>query len=337
MALIPKERLPLFKRGEDVGSEQLTQMQEVLRTSINTIYARLESIRNMSISAESDVQSYKILSEVKRNASDVRTLTNAFNAAMEEITNDIEQLSEMIGGFNEQIIALDESKARRSDLVLMLKDLQECKDYADFIRSEYYAGNLTGATFTPSVDGEGNITWTNDKGLPNPAAANIRGPRGFGPQISVIEDTGISYRLRFSNGESTVETPNLKGADGSGSGDMLKSVYDKDNDGVVDNAKKIDGKSLSDLVMKAKRISAVITTTWNGSEPPYTQSIAVAGVTPTSIIEISLASSATPQQESQWDALRLKDGGQTNDQITLKASGQKNTVNIPINIILRGD
>lgn len=36
----------------------------------------------------------------------------------------------------------------------------------------------SGATFKPSVDREGNITWSNDKGLANPSSANIKGPRG---------------------------------------------------------------------------------------------------------------------------------------------------------------
>lgn len=35
-----------------------------------------------------------------------------------------------------------------------------------------------GATFTPSVDSAGNISWTNDKGLPNPTTVNIKGPKG---------------------------------------------------------------------------------------------------------------------------------------------------------------
>ena len=36
-----------------------------------------------------------------------------------------------------------------------------------------------GAVFTPAVDAEGNLSWTNDGGLPNPAAVNLRGPRGL--------------------------------------------------------------------------------------------------------------------------------------------------------------
>ena len=35
-----------------------------------------------------------------------------------------------------------------------------------------------GATFTPNVDAEGNLSWTNDKGLSNPPTVNIKGPKG---------------------------------------------------------------------------------------------------------------------------------------------------------------
>lgn len=35
-----------------------------------------------------------------------------------------------------------------------------------------------GATFTPSVDTAGNLSWTNNKGLSNPATVNIKGPKG---------------------------------------------------------------------------------------------------------------------------------------------------------------
>ena len=42
---------------------------------------------------------------------------------------------------------------------------------------------LDGATFTPSVDEHGNLSWTNDVGLPNPDTVNILGPQGIqGPQ-----------------------------------------------------------------------------------------------------------------------------------------------------------
>jgi hypothetical protein len=35
-----------------------------------------------------------------------------------------------------------------------------------------------GATFTPSVDSDGNLSWTNDRGMENPATVNIKGAKG---------------------------------------------------------------------------------------------------------------------------------------------------------------
>lgn len=35
-----------------------------------------------------------------------------------------------------------------------------------------------GATFSPQIDGSGNLSWVNDKGLPNPETVNIRGDKG---------------------------------------------------------------------------------------------------------------------------------------------------------------
>ena len=49
-----------------------------------------------------------------------------------------------------------------------------------------------GATFTPSVDADGNLSWTNDKGLANPATVNIKGPKG---------DSGDSGEGGGSSGE----------------------------------------------------------------------------------------------------------------------------------------
>lgn len=40
-------------------------------------------------------------------------------------------------------------------------------------------GTGDGATFYPSVSEEGIISWTNDKGLPNPAPVDIKGPQGI--------------------------------------------------------------------------------------------------------------------------------------------------------------
>lgn len=55
--------------------------------------------------------------------------------------------------------------------------------YYTGIQNKVNNGEFNGATFTPSVDKDGNISWTNNKGLENPSTQNIKGPQGIqGPQ-----------------------------------------------------------------------------------------------------------------------------------------------------------
>ena len=72
-----------------------------------------------------------------------------------------------------------------------------------------------GATFTPQVDAEGNLSWTNDKNLPNPQTVNIkgeRGPRGnAGVGIDSIAQTTVSnadggvnvFTITYTDGNET--------------------------------------------------------------------------------------------------------------------------------------
>lgn len=88
---------------------------------------------------------------------------------------------------------------------------------------------------------------------------------------------------------------------------------------------------------KASRYTQNISTTWTGTAAPYTQNLSVLGVDENSIVDVSLASTATEKQVKAYNALNLQDGGQSVGQITLKAFGAKNTVAIPINVIVRGE
>ena len=46
------------------------------------------------------------------------------------------------------------------------------------VTDHFIKEGLKGATFTPRVDAEGNLSWTNDGGLENPAVVNIKGNKG---------------------------------------------------------------------------------------------------------------------------------------------------------------
>ena len=77
-----------------------------------------------------------------------------------------------------------------------------------------------------------------DEGPQGPA-----GPTGNG--IASITKTGTSglvdtYTITYTNGNTTTFTV-TNGQDGTGSGDMSKSVYDQNDNGVVDDAEKLGG------------------------------------------------------------------------------------------------
>lgn len=73
------------------------------------------------------------------------------------------------------------------------------------------SGELDGAVFTPSVDADGNLSWTNDKGRENPATVNIK---GYSPRVIVKEITGGKQLVITDyNGSQTIDI--LDGKDGT--------------------------------------------------------------------------------------------------------------------------
>lgn len=76
------------------------------------------------------------------------------------------------------------------------------------------SGELDGATFTPSVDADGNLSWINDKGRDNPATVNIK---GYSPRIIVKEIAGgKQFVITDYSGSQTVDVLNGKdGKDGT--------------------------------------------------------------------------------------------------------------------------
>ena len=73
-----------------------------------------------------------------------------------------------------------------------------------------------GATFTPSVDSEGNLSWSNNKGLINPTTVNIKGEQGIQGAKGAKGDKGadglttaISVNGNtYSHSNGTITLPN---------------------------------------------------------------------------------------------------------------------------------
>lgn len=89
---------------------------------------------------------------------------------------------------------------------------------------------------------------------------------------------------------------------------------------------------------KSTTVNATLSaSSWQGSSAPYTYTLSVNGVTATSNQEILEALNITATQLEALQAANIVDGGQSANSITLKAFGEKPTIDIPIRVILRGD
>jgi len=130
----------------------------------------------------------------------------------------------------------------------------------------------------------------------------------------------------------------------SGVGAVMKT--DIADNLTTDDATKVlsakQGKALAELVSTKSSKSTIQTKTlsavsWVGSEIPYTYTLSVTGVTPTSVQEILPTTDITADQLSVLISATIQDGGQSSNTIVLKAWGTKPTIDLPIRIILRGD
>lgn len=87
---------------------------------------------------------------------------------------------------------------------------QEAQEFIDDLQDRVESGEFKGEK--------------GDKG--DPGEKGEKGDPGFSPTISINTDTDTTYKLDITDINGTFTTPNLKGADGTGTGDMLVSVYD---------------------------------------------------------------------------------------------------------------
>ena len=77
---------------------------------------------------------------------------------------------------------------------------------------------------------------------------------------------------------------------------------------------------------------------WSGSEPPYTYTVSNSNVTSTSkVVEIMPANGASNTQLEAYLYAGLCGGATGTGTITIKAFGEKPEVNIPITVVVRGE
>lgn len=119
--------------------------------------------------------------------------------------------------------------------------------------------------------------------------------------------------------------------------DEYDSVNVINDSSITTNSAFSSTKSEKTYAKKSTLVTTTLTASkWTGSSAPYTYVLPVSGVTTSNIVEINYASNASSQAIEAYQNAMLADGGQTTNQITIKAT-EKPTVDIPITIVIRND
>lgn len=200
-----------------------------------------------------------------------------------------------------------------------------------------------GATFTPYVDGNGNLSWTNDGGLDNPATQNIRGaagpkgetgPAGKSAYAAAVEAGYTGTEATFYAALTAMPYHNARhlpdGADPITvkAGNLAASAVEtaKIKDKAVTTAKLADHAVSVDYTV-------TLDTTWSGDAAPYTKEQTINGILAADMPLIDLVPSETfadAQEQEDAGALIYRAVTAAN-KITFYAKA-KPTVSIPLQI-----
>ena len=122
------------------------------------------------------------------------------------------------------------------------------------------------------------------------------------------------------------------GATGPAGPNEVSTATDRDITGLLKGAsgKVAQAVAGTDYAAPVTDTTATLSTTWTGSAAPYTQAVAISGMTADAKIEVGLASTATAEEYAAAAAAQLMCTAQAAGSITMTAYGEKPTTTIPI-------
>lgn len=213
-------------------------------------------------------------------------------------------------------------------------------------KPSYSWGEITGkpSTFTPASHSH-NYAGSSSAGGNANAAVKLATPRKIGnASFDGTADITLSQMGLNVPVEITKADYLAKKKAGTLNANTYYNVIDEYDSANVINDSSVTANSAFSSTKSEKtyaKKSAIINTTltaskWTGSSALYTYVLPVSGATTSNIVEINYASNASSQAIEAYQNAMLADGGQTTNQITIKAT-EKPTVDIPITIVIRND
>jgi len=192
-----------------------------------------------------------------------------------------------------------------------------------------------GATFRPWVDADGNISWTNDGGLPNPVTQNIRGPAGqdgaAGPAGASAYDSAVEagYHGTESTFNAALAAMPYHNArhlpDGS---DPITVKTGNLEDGAVTAAKLAQGAVSFTIITELSAGG------WQGYAAPFSQTIVLSALRATDmpIMDLMLSGSLSIDRKRLEDYNAVYRAIANNGSLTVYALS-KPTVGLPIRLM----
>lgn len=225
------------------------------------------------------------------------------------------------------------------------------------------AVSKTGKVATVTItDKDGEHTFTVNDGADGSGSGDMMkatydsNGNGIVDNAEKLEGHAASYFAQTTHSHAIADVNGLQEElNGKGAGDMKKSVYDADGDGVVDNAKKLDGKTAAQFAAASHShaISAItglqtaldnkasvstysaslLSTSWAGDAAPYAQEVTVTGITAADtplvdIVQTGTEATDEPMRDAWGVVTRIVTGA---GKITAYAS-EKPAVDVPIQL-----
>lgn len=155
----------------------------------------------------------------------------------------------------------------------------------------------TGPYFMPSVDSNGNLSWTNNGGLTNPTTMNIKGPQGdIGPQ-GPQGNAGANGADATINGVNALTLTTTGGLSGTQSGNTY----------TIDGSAYALNTFVQNFPIQNQANLTLSTSGWVASGSQYYQQITVSGITsdsaPILIPQWSSTASVQVNQAAAWNSL----------------------------------
>ena len=246
------------------------------------------------------------------------------------------------GELLDEVIVLGYAKTTKNAMTSAVNTIQsesleniQSSDINGKIQGAKGSNGAPGATFRPSVDASGNISWTNDGGLDNPASQNIRGPAGRdgeqGPAGASAFEAAVDagYQGTEATFNAALAALPYHGARHlPGGADPISIRTESLENGAV-TAEKLAPGAVS--IAYAADLNPAL---WEGTTAPFTQTSTIPGLlgSDTPLVDLLLSGTLSTDRKRLEDYAQLYRAATADGALTVYALARP-TVTLPLRIL----